>query len=224
MRLTPLVAAGRANRAFLGRAVRYLASEAGVRQFLDIGTGIRPPTTPTRSRRPSAPETRIVYVDNDPVVLAHARALLTSTPEGATAYLDADQRDTGPDPGPGCADARPLPGRRHHAARGPAAMGDQDEPYRVVADLLAAVPPGSYLALSHVASDIEPDKQAEARNRLNKMVHEKQTHRSRDEVARFFQGLEIVEPGVVPVPQWRPDSDPEARRPSVMWGGVGRKR
>ena len=219
-----MVSSVRSNRAYLARAVRYLAGEAGIRQFLDIGTGIPAANNTHEVAQSIAPDSRVVYVDNDPIVLAHARALLTNSPDGATGYIDADLRD----PGTILAQAaQTLDFSRPVAVMLIAILHlivDNDEAYRIVAQLVDAVPPGSYLALSHVASDIEPDKQAEARNRLNKMVHEKQTHRSRDEVARFFQGLEIVEPGVVPVPQWRPDSDPEARRPSVMWGGVGRKR
>ncbi len=102
-------------------------------------------------------------------------------------------------------------------------IGDDDHPDRIVAKLIDAVPPGSYLALSHVASDIEPEKTAETRKRLNRLMYQKVTPRSHAEVTRFFDGLDVVEPGVVPVPQWRPDSEIEANRRSVMWGGVGRK-
>ncbi|HMB04854.1 MAG TPA: SAM-dependent methyltransferase, partial [Isosphaeraceae bacterium] len=101
---------------------------------------------------------------------------------------------------------------------------DSDEAQQIVAKLIDAVPPGSYLALSHVASDIEPEASVRARKSLNQLVHEKQTHRNHAEIARFFGGLEMVEPGLVPVPQWRPGSEIEAKQPAVMWGGVGRKR
>jgi hypothetical protein len=218
-----MVSSVQANRAFLARAVRYLAGEAGIRQFLDIGTGIPSANNTHEVAQSIAPDCRVVYVDNDPIVLAHARALLTSSPEGVTDYLEADLRDTGTILSQA---AQTLDLSRPVAVMLIAIMHlivDNDDAYRIVAQLADAVPPGSYLALSHVASDIEPDKMAETRKHLNQLMHEKQTHRSHAEVARFFQGLEIVEPGVVPVPQWRPDSDLEAKRPSVMWGGVGRK-
>jgi S-adenosyl methyltransferase len=214
----------RANRAFLARVVRYLAAEAGIRQFLDIGTGIPTANNTHEVAQSIAPECRVVYVDNDPIVLSHARALLTSSSEGVTAYLDADLRDTGTILAQA---AQTLDFSRPVAVMLIAILhviGDEDDPYGIVAKLTGAVPPGSYLALSQVASDIEPDKMAETRKRLNRLMHQKGTYRSHAEVARFFDGLDMVEPGVVPVPQWRPDSDIEAKRPSVMWGGVGRKR
>ena len=214
----------RSNRAYLARTVRYLAGEGGIRQFLDIGTGIPAANNTHEVAQSIAPDARVVYVDNDPIVLSHARALLTNSPEGATAYIDADLRH--PDEILAQA-AQTLDFSRPVAIMLIAILHlivDNDEAYRIVAKLIDAVPPGSYLALSTVASDIEAAKMTQTRKRLNELMFEKQTHRSRDEVTRFFQGLEIIEPGVVPVPQWRPDSDLEARQPSVMWGGVGRKR
>ena len=218
-----LVSSVRANRAFLGRAVRYLAGEAGIRQFLDIGTGIPSANNTHEIAQATAASCRIVYVDNDPIVLAHARALLTSSPAGATDYLDADLRDTDT--------------ILAHAARTldfsqPVAVmliailhliPDDDDPYRIVARLMQAVPAGSYLALSHVASDIEPEKQAEAARRYNQAARDKQNHRTRAEVTRFFAGLDLVQPGVVAVQQWRPDTEAEAGSKSAMWGGVARK-
>jgi S-adenosyl methyltransferase len=218
-----MVSSVRSNRAFLARVVRYLAGEAGIRQFLDIGTGIPAANNTHEVAQSTAPDCRVVYVDNDPIVLAHARALLTSSPGGVTNYIDADLRDPGTILSQA---AQTLDFSRPVAVMLIAILHlivENDDAYRIVAELVDVVPPGSYLALSHVASDIEPGKQAETRNRLNQMVHEKQTHRSHAEVARFFQGLQIIEPGVVPVPQWRPDSDLEAKCPSVMWGGVGHK-
>jgi hypothetical protein len=213
----------RANREFLARAVRYLAAEAGIRQFLDIGTGIPTANNTHEVAQSVAPDSRVVYVDNDPIVLAHARALLTSSPQGDTDYIDADLRDTET-----ILDraARTLDFSRPVAVMLIAILhviSDDDHPYQIVAKLIDAVPPGSYLALSHVASDIEPDKVAETRKRLNRLMYQKGTYRSHDQVARFFGGLDMIEPGVVVVPQWRPDSDLEAKRPTVMWGGVGRK-
>ncbi len=213
----------RANRAFLARAVRYLAGQAGIRQFLDIGTGIPTANNTHEVAQSTAPQSRVVYVDNDPIVLAHARALLTSSPEGTTAYIDADLRNTGAILARA---AQTLDFSRPVAVMLIAILhviGDDDHPDRIVAKLIDAVPPGSYLALSHVASDIEPEQMAETRKRLNRLMYQKVTPRSHAEVTRFFDGLDVVEPGVVPVPQWRPDSEIEANRRSVMWGGVGRK-
>jgi hypothetical protein len=218
-----LVSSVRANRAFLARGVRYLAAEAGIRQFLDIGTGIPTANNTHEVAQAVAPETRVVYVDNDPIVLAHARALLVSGPSGATDYLDADLRDTD----------RILDYARERLdfTRPVGIMlvavlhlvGPEDDPYGIVRQLIDAVPPGSYLLLSHVASDIEPEKMAEMGKRLNRLLAQKGTYRSQPEVAAFFDGLDIVEPGVVPVQHWRPDSEVEAARRAAMWGGIGRK-
>jgi hypothetical protein len=216
------VYAAQANRAFLGRVVRFLAVEAGIRQFLDIGTGIPTANNTHQVAQSAAAASRIVYVDNDPVVLAHARALLTSSPEGATAYIDADLRD----PGRILAQAaRTLDFSQPVAVMLIALLhviGDDDDPLASVATLAGAVPPGSYLALSHVASDIEPEKVADAMGRLSRLGNQPGRSRSHAEVTRFFGGMELVEPGLVQVPQWRPDTRPE--RTVAMWGGVGRKR
>jgi hypothetical protein len=218
-----MVSSVRANRAFLARVVRYLAEEAGIRQFLDVGTGIPAANNTHEVAQSIAPECRVVYVDNDPIVLTHARALLTSSPEGATAYIDADLRDT--------ATILEQAAQTLDFSRPVGLMliailhmiADDDEAYGSVAQFLDAMPPGSYLAMSHVASDIEPEKMADTWQRLSRLLPTKQAYRSEAEVVRFFDGLEVVEPGVVPVPQWRPDSDMEAGRRSVMRGGVGRK-
>ena len=218
-----LVASVRANRAFLARSVRYLVRDAGIRQFLDIGTGIPSANNTHEVAQAQAPDSRVVYVDNDPVVLAHARALLTGTSEGETAYIDADLREV---------DAIMTKATQTLDFSRPVAVmfiavlhmiGDADGPHAIVSKLMDAVPSGSYLALSHVAADIAPEQQAEAARRYNRMAHDKQHHRTRPEVARFFTGLELVEPGVVPVQRWRPESDAQAKSPSAMWGGVGRK-
>src|SRR6266568_6090442 len=143
----------RANRAFLVRAVRYLAAERGIRQFLDIGAGIPTANSTHEVAQSVAPACRVVYVDNDPVVLAHARALLTSTPQGATAYIDADLRDTEKILAQA---AQTLDFSRPVAIVLMAILHlieDADDPYGIITKLLSAVPPGSYLALSHIASD-----------------------------------------------------------------------
>jgi len=213
----------RLSRYFLGRVIRHLAGEAGIRQFLDIGTGLPTASNTHEVAQSVAPESRIVYVDNDPLVLSHARALLSSSPQGVTDYLDADLRDTGK-----ILDhaAEVLDFSRPVAVMLVAVLhliGPDDDPYGIVRQLMAAVPPGSYLLLSHVASDIEPEKMAEVGKRLNRLLTQRGWYRSQSEVADFFTGLELIEPGVVPVQHWRPDSEMEAARQSAMWGGVARK-
>jgi hypothetical protein len=214
----------RVNRAFLARVVRYLTAEAGIRQFLDIGTGIPTANNTHEVAQSVAQDSRVVYVDNDPIVLSHARALLTSDPKGATDYIDADLRDTDRILAEA---ARTLDFTRPVAIMLIAILhlvGDEDDPAAIVARLLDAVPPGSYLAISHVASDIEPEKMAEMRERLNRMVSQKGTYRTQAEVTSFFGGLELVPPGVVRIQEWRPDAELEAKRPAAMWGGIGYKR
>jgi len=218
-----IVRSARANRAFLARAVRYLVREAGVRQFLDIGTGIPAANNTHEVAQSAAPECCVVYVDNDPVVLSHARALLASGPDGATAYVDADLRD----PGTILAEAGGLLDFSRPVAIMLVAIlqhiGNKADPFGIVGRLMGAVPAGSYLALSHPARDIQAKAMAEIAESMNELVAEKVTFRSRAEVLRFFDGLELVKPGVVPVPRWRPISDTEAASPTVLWGGLGRK-
>jgi hypothetical protein len=218
-----IVMSVRANRAFLARVVRFLTAEAGIRQFLDIGTGIPASNNTHEVAQRIAPECRVVYVDYDPVVLAHARALLTTSPQGATDYLDADLRD----PSKILREAaRTLDFSRPVAVMLIAIMHlivDADDPYGTVGQLMAAVPAGSYLALSQVASDIQAEQMAEAARRYNRLAHETQRHRSHAEVARFFDGLDLVEPGLVPVQEWRPGPETAAGTRSAMWGGVARK-
>jgi hypothetical protein len=215
----------RANRAFLRRAVRYLAAEAGIRQFLDIGTGLPSANNTHEVAQAIAPASRIVYVDNDPIVLAHARALLTSSPEGATGYLDADARDTGKV----LAEAAQLLDFSEPVGVMLIAIlhviGDDDDPHQLVAKLMAAVPPGSYLVMTHVAGDMQGHaaRATAAASRLSQIMAQRVTPRSQAQVARFFDGLELIEPGIVPIQQWHPDSDAEATARAAMWGGVGRK-
>jgi trans-aconitate methyltransferase len=215
--------ATRANRAFLGRAVRFLAAEAGIRQFLDIGTGIPSANNTHEVAQRVAPESRIVYVDNDPIVLAHARALLTSTPEGQTAYLDADAND--PDTILARA-AETLDFTQPVAITLLFILHVLKDPYAVTSGLLDAVPPGSYLAISIPASDIQPEVQAAVARGLNESnLDVTVTFRSHAEVARFFDGLELLEPGIVPMNYWRPGPggpDPAGAIPD--YAAVGRKR
>jgi hypothetical protein len=217
-------ASARANRAFLARSVRYLAGEQGIRQFLDIGTGLPTASNTHEVAQSVAPDSRIVYVDNDPLVLSHARALLTSSPEGVTAYLDADLRDTD--------DILNLAADTLDFTQPVAIVllailhyiPDLDEAEKIVARLVGAVPPGSYVTISHAASDIAPGEMAEMIRRLNEHLAEaNHVGRPREVVARFFDGLELVDPGVVKVTQWRPASRVEAEGPTSLWGGVARK-
>src|SRR6266566_7223894 len=197
----------RAQRAFLGRAVHFLAAEAGIRQFLDIGTGLPSANNTHEVAQRVEPKCRIVYVDNDPIVLAHARALLGGTPEGATAYVDADLRNTG-EILEAAADvldfAAPvavmLVGILH-------CIPDRAHPYGIVAELLAAVAPGSYLVIAHPAKDINTSEVTDAAARLNRLMAEEVTMRTHSEVCAFFEGLEMVEPGVVQLHRWRIGTD-----------------
>ena len=217
-------ASARANRAFLARTARYLAAEAGIRQFLDIGTGLPTANNTHEVAQSIAPQSRIVYVDNDPLVLSHARALLTSSPEGVTAYLDADLRDTDKILAKaadtldfGQPVAIMLLAILHY-------IPDLAEAQRIVARLISAVPSGSYLTISHAASDISPEAMAEMIRRMNEHLAEgNHVGRPREVVAQFFDGLELLEPGVVKVTEWRPESKAEAEGPTSLWGGVARK-
>jgi hypothetical protein len=218
-----IVLSARANRAFLARAVRFLAGEVGIRQFLDIGTGIPSASNTHEVAQGVAPESRIVYVDNDPVVLTHARALLTSHPAGATDYIDADLRD----PRQILAGAaRTLDFSRPVAVMLMAILqhvADDEDPYQVVGALRDGLPPGSYLALSHPAKDIDAEAMAKMAQTLNQMMAEKVTFRDRAAVARLFDGLELVEPGLVQASKWRPASEAEAASPAALWAGVALK-
>ncbi|HEY7173319.1 MAG TPA: SAM-dependent methyltransferase [Micromonosporaceae bacterium] len=213
----------RANRAFLVRVVRYLAGSAGVDQFLDIGTGIPSANNTHEVAQVVSPPARVVYVDNDPIVLIHARALLTSTPQGATDYVQLDLRDPGAvlDAATRTLDfTRPvalmLLGVLH-------LIQDNEDPWAVVHNLMAPLPSGSYLAISHPALEINPG-QEEAQRRYNERVSTHQTLRTRAEFARFFEGLEMVDPGLVQVHQWRPEPGDDAPADATSaHGGVGRK-
>jgi S-adenosyl methyltransferase len=215
----------KANRTFLGRAVRFLAGEAGIRQFLDIGTGIPTAGNTHQVAQDVAPEARVVYVDYDPVVLAHARALLTSNEAGATRYIDADLRDT---------DTILSQARQLLDFTKPVAITllailhaipEDDQPHAIVAKLLDAVPPGSYLALSHIASDLlDVATQQGITGVSDQMIQQDFAFRSHDEVTRFFDGTDLVPPGLVRVEEWRPEPGPADTARSSLWAGIGRKR
>jgi O-methyltransferase involved in polyketide biosynthesis len=207
----------RTSRAFLTRAVRYLATEAGIRQFLDVGTGLPTANNTHEVAQRAAPESRIVYVDNDPLVLAHARALLTSSPEGACEYLDADIRDPA-----AILAAAALDFTRPVALMLMGIMGHftDAEAYPIVAHLLAGLPAGSYFALYDGADTNEAFNRAQ--QGYNDSGAVPYHLRSPERFERYFEGLKLVEPGVVPVPHWRPDPDADPVE-IYSYCGVGRK-
>jgi hypothetical protein len=215
----------RSNRRFLGRMVRYLAAEAGIRQFLDIGTGIPTAGNTHEIAQAIAPESRVVYVDYDPVVLAHARVLLTSSQAGATEYIDADLRDTDTileRAGALLDFSRPVAVSLIAILH---AIPDADHPHAIVAKLLDAVPSGSYLALSHLGSDLLDQETREGIEGLGRQAMQQQmTTRPREQVARFFEGTDLVEPGIVRVEEWHPEPGTGDANKSCLWGAVGRKR
>jgi hypothetical protein len=219
--------AARENRAFLGRSVGYLAAEAGVRQFLDIGTGLPTMNNVHEVAQEIAPEARVVYVDNDPLVLAHARALLTSRPEGRTAYLHADLRQP------------------HAILQAPATrevldfsqpialimlatlhlIQDEDKPAEIIAALLDALPGGSYFVASHITMEHAGDAIAAGQHTMRSAGIGAQARDSGDFARLAFAGLELMPPGVVLVSEWRPDGDGPRPAPSEVncYGGVARK-
>ncbi|HEX7160829.1 MAG TPA: SAM-dependent methyltransferase [Trebonia sp.] len=226
IKIWPDIALGaRANRAFLGRAVRYLAADAGIRQFLDIGTGIPTAGNTHQVAQAIAPESRVVYVDYDPVVLAHARALLTSTREGATEYIDADLRHTGTILAQA---SRLLDFTKPVAVTMLAilhALPDSDDPYAIVATVMDAVPPGSYLAICHAAADLLDREMLESiKDAWRGKMQQQIIWRTREQVARFFAGTDLVDPGLVRVEGWRPDPGTADGRKFAGWAAVGRKR
>ncbi len=220
-----ILPAVRANRAFLGRAVRHLAGEVGIRQFLDIGTGIPTAGNTHEVAQRTAPQCRVVYVDNDPIVLTHARELLVSTAQGVTDYVDADARDV-----------REIlaAARRTLDLAQPVALmfvallqyiPDDEDPYGIAARLLAALAPGSHLVISHPASDIGAEKVAASMRVYNRRAaeHAAATPRTHEEVSRLFTGTTLLDPGVVQLPAWRPEPADPATGEVPMWCGVGRK-
>jgi hypothetical protein len=222
--LPDIVRQAREDRLFLGRVVRYLAGEAGVRQFLDIGTGLPTADNTHQVAQGVAPESKIVYVDNDPLVLAHARALLTSTPEGATDYIHADMHDP----------ATILAGAGQTLDFGqPIAVTmlgvlwhvlDNDEAYAIVNRLVQALPSGSYLALNHPTLEVTGEKMATAIRYWNEYGTPPGTHRTPAELTRFFDGMDLVEPGVVSITRWRPEATSSGEPEEIdQFGGVGRK-
>ncbi|WP_030166475.1 SAM-dependent methyltransferase [Spirillospora albida] len=219
-----VVAMVRTDRTFMRRSVAFLAAEHGIDQFLDIGTGL--PTDPNVHQVAQSvhPHARVVYVDNDPVVLAHARALLDSNPAGATAYLDADLRE----PGRILAQAAETLDLKRPVAISLMSLmhfvNDFGDARAIITRLLDAVPSGSWLAFTHATAELGGPEVAEAFRMWNENAVQKARPRDRDEVAKLIDGLELVEPGIVSPPFWRPDpADGEQPREVPLWAGVARK-
>ncbi|MCX4749367.1 SAM-dependent methyltransferase [Kitasatospora sp. NBC_01287] len=215
----------RANRAFLQRAVRYLA-EQGVKQFLDIGTGIPTAGNTHEIAQRVQPDARVAYLDNDPIVLVHSRALLAGASHGSATVIQADLRDP--------AGILASPEIRELLDLGrPVALllfailhfvDEDSDPYGIVRTLVDALPSGSYLALSHGTADFATPDQARRGPAVYCAATERLTLRGKDQVAKFFDGLELVEPGLVTVPLWRPEQpEQEGDASTGIWGAIGRK-
>jgi hypothetical protein len=221
-----MVFAARANRAFLGRAVRYLSADAGIRQFLDVGTGIPTAGNVHQVAQAITPSTRVLYVDYDPIVLAHSRALLTSHEAGATDYLQADLRDTATI----LREARQFLDFTQPVSVTLVAIlhgiPDADHPYAIAARIMDALPAGSHLTVSHPASDLlEASTQEHLESSTAPLFRQQFTTRTREQVARLFGGLDLVDPGVVRLEEWRPGPQAAADAgTSIGWCAVGRKR
>lgn len=219
-----ITAVARASRAFNARSVWYLAGEAGIRQFLDIGTGLPSANNTHEVAQEVTPECRIVYVDNDPLVLTHAKALLTSTPEGACQYIDADVRE--PDlilqAAAQTLDFRQPVGLMLNNILGH--ITDDAMAYAIVSRLMDALCSGSYLSLNDGTNVIRGKEFEEAIRVWNQASSVPYRLRSIEQITRFFDGLELVEPGVVSVPRWRPEANPFGVAAELdEFGGVGRK-
>ncbi len=211
------------NRRFLGRVVRVL-TDAGIRQFLDIGTGLPTAGNTHEVAQRIAPESRTVYVDNDPLVLTHARALLTSHPDGATAYIEADLRE--PDTILSAAELRDTLDLARPVALMMVAVlhfVPDDVAYEAVDTLLKQLAPGSYVVISHATGDFWDPARVEEVNATNKAHRLDFRFRRQAEVARFFGDLPLIEPGIVPVSHWRPDGQPTAEpQDANIWAAVAR--
>jgi S-adenosyl methyltransferase len=210
----------RANRDFIGRAIRYLAGEAGIRQFLDIGTGIPKEDDLHGVAQQTASDARMVFVDNDDVVLAHAHQLMQSTPAGIARFVKGDFYDP---PAVLAAAEETLDLTQPTALMLIALLhlhGDDSHPQETVARYLEALPSGSYLVMTHLSTDIEPEATEGLRQSADGANVDYGFHlRSQEEFGRFFEGLELVEPGIVPVTSWRTEVDFVA----PFWSAVGRK-
>lgn len=217
-----VVASARANRNFLARVVRFLAGDCGIRQFLDIGTGLPAPDNTHDVAQDVAPQSRVVYVDNDPVVLAYARALLTSTPPGTCDYIDADVRDTGTILTQA---AETLDFTRPVALLMLAVLHflpDAEDPPKIVGTLAGGLAPGSYVAISHLTADFAPAQLSAAAAAYNALAPVPVTPRSHPQVTALFAGLPLVAPGVVRVSEWRADAGEAFPQPADLYAGLAR--
>ncbi len=218
-------AIARANRAFLGRAVSYLAAEAGIAQFLDIGSGIPTQGNVHEVATRHGPQARVLYADIDPVAVAHSKAILAGHPTAAVMSADARRpRDLLAQPGMALLDltqpaALLLVAVLHF-------IGDDDDPWQIVATLRDALAPGSYLVLAHATNESRPSTIRAAERVYQRGVPSQGRARSRSEILRFFDGFDLLEPGLVYLPQWRPAAPGDVPAdPSQLWflAGVGRK-
>lgn len=222
--LPDIVKQARADRLFLGRAVRFLVADAGVRQFLDIGTGLPTVDNTHEVAQRIDPRARIVYVDNDPLVLTHARALLGSTPEGATDYLDADMRDP---------DTILRSARETLDFTAPVAvtmlgvvwhLTDDHQARDIIRRLMEPLPSGSYLAIAHPTIEVTGQKMAEAIEQWNRFGKPPGVHRSPQQIESLFGGLDLIEPGIVSCTRWRPEATPFGEPAAIdQFCGVARK-
>ncbi|GAA0963136.1 SAM-dependent methyltransferase [Actinocorallia libanotica] len=215
----------RENRAFLRRAVTHLAAEAGIRQFLDIGTGIPSVDNTHEVAQRVAPDSRVVYVDNDPIVLTHARALLVGAPEGSTDYLEADLREpdrileqawTTLDP------SRPVALMLISILQ---FLPDDENPRELVRRLTSSLPEGSHLVVSHATADFLPDTTGTRGTRIYDAAGIPLQLRAHDEILEFFTGHDLIAPGLVPVSEWRAETEPGPRPPlshAALYGAVAR--
>ena len=223
VRRRPQVVAGaRANRAFLSRVVRFLAAECGIRQFLDIGTGLPAPHNTHEVAQAIAPDSRIVYVDNDPLVLVHARALLTSARQGSCDYIEADLRDASTILA-GAAETLDL--MRPAAVLLLAVLHfitDTDDPAAIVATLARQLAPGSFVAISHLTGDFAPGPVLAGVKAYNTLVPITLVPRTHSQVSALFAGLPMVPPGVVPLSEWRPVPARQSPMSADMYAGIAR--
>jgi S-adenosyl methyltransferase len=223
-----LATAMRENRAMMRRMVRFLAAEAGITQFLDIGTGLPASPNVHEIAQGIHPAARIVYVDNDPIVLAHARALLTSNPQGATAYIDADARD----PGKILGHPRLLSTLDLSQPVAVMLLGimhlitDADDPQGMVSRYVAAMAPGSYLAIHQPTTDVFPPGVGDDVTTAYRNNGIAIRYRTREEFARFTDGLDLVRPGITITSEWRSEDEPQPRPPVsnvCAYGALARK-
>jgi O-methyltransferase involved in polyketide biosynthesis len=222
MRLLPGIVAGvRANRAFLVQTVQYLSGQ-GIRQFLDVGTGLPAPNNTHEVAQRLAPDSRIVYVDHDPMVVTHAEALLRSSPEGRCAYVESDLRDADfiLNKASDTLDFSQPVGLMLLAIL--QLVPDDAEAQQIVAELAARLVPGSYIAISHMTADFAPESVMSATRAYNDMAPDPVTPRTQAQVTALFGGRELIKPGVVSVSRWRPDAADDDQEPVDLYGAIAR--